>query len=107
MNHDTRRLVDDQQVLVLPGDRQADRLGLVNRLRLHLRKFHFDLRSGGKPVALRTRYTVHEHGAVRDQPLRSGTRADVRLLREVAVQSLPFGLGGYAESDQERSVDAP
>jgi hypothetical protein len=107
MNDHTGRLVDDEQVLVLPGDLEAGRLGLHGRHRGRIGQLHADLLSGKQPVALRTRQTVDEHNAVRDQPLGGGARADVGLLREVAVESLPCGFDGYVERDQERNVDAP
>ena len=71
VDDDARRLVDHEQVLVLPDDVEVhllggERAGLGGQL-------DDDLLPALEPVALRARLAVDEHGAVGDQPL--GERA--------------------------------
>jgi hypothetical protein len=87
MHDDARRLVDDEQVLVLPHhlvrgrgalprrDRRA-RVGLVDVERLPL----------PHPVPLARRGAVHEHLPGGDQPLRAAARAEA--LGEQHVEAL-------------------
>ncbi len=71
MDDDPRGLVDDEEVLVLPGDLQLHRFGCGRLLRGW--KLDQNLLAALEPVALRPRATVDEDGAVRDEPL--GERA--------------------------------
>ena len=71
VDDDTRRLVDHEQVLVLPDDVEVHLLG---RERAGLGgQLDDDLLPALEPVALRARLAVDEDGAVGDQPL--GERA--------------------------------
>ena len=107
MDDDAGGLVDDEQMLVLPGDREACRLGFRLRLGRSCRWLEAHLLAAGEPVALRPSDSVDEHGSPGDEPFRRRTRAHGGLLREEPVQPQPRGRLGYAERDQERSVDAP
>jgi hypothetical protein len=54
MDDEARRLVHDEQVLVLVGDAQVELLGLETR-RAPFRKLDVELVPGREPVALRLR----------------------------------------------------
>ncbi len=84
MDDDPRGLVDDEEVLVLPGDRQLHLLG-CERLRRGGKLDH-DLLAALEPVALRPRAAVDEDGAVRDEPLGERARADLAARGESAVE---------------------
>ena len=108
MDDDTGRLVDDQQVLVLPGDAQVRRLGLVARLGRGLGAARSESprrRPGGGSSAgrLRRRAPLRRRRAAR-RPRGSPRR---RLLGEIPVESQARGRLRYAQRDQERSVEAP
>jgi hypothetical protein len=77
VDDEARRLVDDEQVLVLVGDPhvRGRRLGLRLRRRL-LGKL--DLLASLQTVALRTGVPVDEHCAGFDQALRGRPRTDLR-----------------------------
>ena len=77
------RLVDDEQVLVLPDDRDVQHLGLqLGRLR-DLRR---DLLPALEPEALGPGLAVDEDGAARDQPLGEGPGLELGALGEHAVE---------------------
>jgi hypothetical protein len=107
MHHDAGGLVDHQQVLVLPRDAKARRLGLVGRLGLGLGQLDTDLLPDRQAVALRPSRAVDEHRAACDEPLGDRPRADFLLLGEIAVESQARGRRRYAQLDQERNVEAP
>ena len=89
--HDhARGLVDDEQVLVLPGDGEA-RLG---RLGGRLGDLLLDLEhlAAAQCVALDALLAVDAHAAGVDRALRRGARADVR--GEEDVEPLARRLGG-------------
>ena len=71
VDDDAGRLVDDEQVLVLPDDVEVHLLGRERAGRR--RELDDDLLPALEPVALRPRLTVDEDSAVGDQPL--GERA--------------------------------
>ena len=86
VDDETGRLVDDEQVLVLPGDvevhrlrRELDRLGQLDDHVL----------PALEPVALGPPLAVDEHGAARDQPLGEPARADLGARGEHAVEPRP------------------
>ena len=79
VHHDSRRLVDDQQVLVLVRDDEVHRLWLERRRR-HCRRLEFDLLAACELVALRPRAAVDEHSALADQ---------LAGLDQVALGTLP------------------
>ena len=90
VDDDARRLVHDEQVLVLVGD--AERRGRDRRGgRRRLRRPHRDPLAAGEHVALGARRAVDGHVAAVDQPLRRGARAGVR--GEEDVQPLAGRLG--------------
>ena len=60
MDDDAGRLVDDEQVPVLPHDGDVHLHGLEPH---RLRKLRRDLLATRQPEALRPRLTVHEDGA--------------------------------------------
>ena len=97
MNDDAGRLVDDEQVLVLPDDVEIHLLGL-ERAGLG-GELDDDLLPALEPVALRPRLAVDEDGAVGDQPLGERPRADLGPACDGPVE--PLGLRGEkAESGQ-------
>jgi hypothetical protein len=71
MNDDPGGLVDDQEVLVLVGDRQRDVLGL-ELLRDWLGDLDPHLLPTLQPVALRTSVAVHESCSSLEDPLGLG-----------------------------------
>jgi hypothetical protein len=77
MHDDTRRLVDDEEVLVGVGDRELRwRDGGLGRSRR--RRLDLELLPTREPVALPARLPVHEDGARVEQSLGRGPRAHVR-----------------------------
>ena len=97
MDDDSRRLVDDQQVLVLPGDVQVHRLRLERRS--VRRQLDDDVLPALQPVALDAGLAVDEDGAARDQPLGERARAHLRPAGDRAVEALGLR-GAKAESCQ-------
>jgi hypothetical protein len=85
MNDHTRRLVHDEQVLVLEGHAQVDVLGL-QRVGLRFRQLDLERLAAREPSALGRRSAVESDRAGPDQPLRCGARADLRALGEEAVE---------------------
>ena len=86
VNDEAGGLVDDEEVLVLPDDRdvellclQLDRLGDLD----------VDLLPTFEPEALRTRLAVDEHGARRDQALGERARIELGPHGEHAIESRP------------------
>jgi hypothetical protein len=107
MDYDSGGLLDDEQVLVLPGDVQARRLGFRLRLGRSFRWLEPNLLTAGEAVALRPGNPVYKHFPFGDEPLRGGAGTHGGLLREEPIQPQPCGGLRYAEGNQERSVDAP
>ena len=85
MNDDARRLVHDEQVLVLVGDAELDVLGLDLPRRLR-RKLDLKLLPALEAVALRACPAVHAHVAALDEPFGRGARADLGQLGEITVE---------------------
>ena len=108
MDDDTRWLVDDQQVLVLPGDaraRQARAPPAGSGCGLEAARHESPpRRPGGGSSAGRP---VDEHRSAATEPLGGRARAHRGLLREEPVEPQARGRLRYAERDQERSVEAP
>ncbi len=92
VDDDARRLVDDEQVLVLPGDAEVDVLCLELRLR-PLGRLELELLAAGHPVALPACGAVHGDGAGGKQPLRLLARVDLGQRREHPVEAHPGRLG--------------
>ena len=104
MHDDAGRLVDDEEVLVLPGDR--DRRLFRDELRRGLHgRFELELFTASQPVTLRPRGSVDEHTAVGKQAPGSAARSDLGLPREKAVEPLAGGLVRNA-SLHARAADA-
>ena len=93
VDDDARRLVDDEQVLVLPGDAQVDVLG--HQLRLGaLGRLELELLPAGDPVALRARGAVHGDGAGGEQPLRLLARVDLGSAASTRSRRIPAASAG-------------
>src|SRR4051794_27217569 len=91
VHDEARRLVDDEQMLVLPGD-----CGLRRRCDLGDggRRRHLDLLAAREPVALRARDPVYERPRF-DGPLRGRARAKAR--GEEPVQALAGRFGRHLQ----------
>src|SRR6478672_7278681 len=99
MDDDARRLVDDQDVLVLPGD--TERHVLVLQLMGNgLRDGQLELLAAFEPVRLRPPLAVDDRRAFLHQPLGRGTGADLGQRREEAIEPLARGLGGNGDSQR-------
>ena len=108
MDDDAGGLVDDEQVLVLPGDGAGRRARLPPPARARLPAARSATSSPPASRWLFGRATPSTSTlAAGDEPLRGRARADGRLLGEEAIQPQPRCGLGYAKRDQERSVDAP
>jgi hypothetical protein len=101
MNDDPRRLVDDDEVLVLVRDAQLE-LDRVERTR-RLREFELDLVTLLDAVTLRARRAADRDGAALEQPLRVGARPNGLLGREEAVEPLPGSVSGDAYANDRRA----
>ena len=97
MNDDAGRLVDDEQVLVLPRDAEVHLLG--DERRGVGRQLDEDVLPTRQPMALGAGLAVDEDGPVGDQPFGEAARADLRASRERSVESLGLR-GAKAESCQ-------
>ena len=86
MDDEAGRLVDDEQVLVLPDDRDVELL----RLQLdRLGDLDVDLLPALEPEALRPRLAVDEHRARRDQALGERARVELGPHGENAIEPRP------------------
>ena len=101
MNDDARRLVHDEQVLVLVGEAQVERLCDERRRN---RRFELDLLALLEPVGLRARDAVDAHLAGREQPLRGSTRPDLVEPGQEPVEPQPRRGFRDADADQERGL---
>ena len=100
VDDDPGRLVDDEQVLVLVGDSQVDRLGLEPERRLG-RGVDLELLPTFETVALRPRRPVEADDACGDQPLGFAARSDLGQRGEEAVEPLARGRVGDAQPDAQ------
>lgn len=105
VDDDAGGLVDDQQVLVLVGDREGHVLALERRLR-RLR-LELELVAGGEPVALRPRRAADRDLAALDQPFRDRARADLGGVGEEAVEPRPRRVVRDAEPDGQDGQPPP
>jgi hypothetical protein len=103
---DSGRLVDDEQVLVLPDNAQVEILGLEGAW-LTLRRLELDRLSSREPVALRAPRTVDQHLARVEQPFGGRARADVVESPEKAVEPLAGRLGRHDESSSRHLPARP
>jgi hypothetical protein len=97
MDDEPRRLVDDQQVLVLPGHAQVHGLGLERSC--VRRELDEDVLPALEAMALRPGLAVDEDRPARDQALGERARAHFRPAGEGAVEALGLR-GAKAESGQ-------
>ena len=95
VDDDARRLVHDEEMLVLVGDAELDVLLLDPRLRLR-RKLDVELLPALEPVALRPRTAVHLDVPALEQLLGRRARANLGQLGEEAVEPRARGLLGDA-----------
>ena len=97
MHDETRRLVDDEQMLVLVRHDEIHLLRL-ERARRCGRRLELELLPALELVALRARAAVDEHAAAAQQPLGYRARADLGHLRQEAVEPLACRLRRDAQS---------
>ena len=97
VNDDSSRLVDHEQVLVLPGNPQVEILGLESA-GLTLGCLELDRLSRREPMALRAPRTVDQDLARVQQPFGGRTRANLVESSEEAVEPLAGRLGRHDES---------
>jgi hypothetical protein len=95
VDDDTRRLVDDEQVVVLVRDPKLELLGLERRL-LERGQLDLDLLSPAQPVRLRPRAAVDEDGAGVEQALGRRPRGDLLPACEEAVDARRPGVARNA-----------
>jgi hypothetical protein len=91
MDDHARRLVDDEQMFVLPRDSERYLLGNERRPR-RFGLVEFDLLSSGQPVALRPRGSIDEDALFSEQPLRRRAGADLGDAGEKAIEPLARGV---------------
>ena len=97
MHDETRRLVDDEQMLVFIWDDEIHLLRL-ERARRCGRRLELELLPALELVALRPRATVDEHAAAAKEPFGHRARADLGHLRQEAVEPLACRLRRDAQS---------
>lgn len=87
MNHEARRLVQDDEIVVFEKNIERHRL----RLRVdlgHFRFAHFDDRSRPHGIARPRRFSVHGHEVFSNEGLKSGPRKGGECLGEKSIQPL-------------------
>ena len=108
MDDDAGGLVDDEQMLVLPGDARVPR---ARASASGSGAASGSSKRTSSPPASRWLFgrATPSTSTVSpgDEPLRGRSGAHGRLLGEEPIQPQPRGRLGYAKRDQERSVDAP
>jgi hypothetical protein len=87
MHDKTRRLVDDEQMLVFVRNDEIHLLRL-ERARRYGRRLELELLPALELVTLRTRATVDEHATASKQPFGYRARPDLGHLRQEAVEPL-------------------
>jgi hypothetical protein len=106
VHDDAGGLVDDEQMLVLVGDADVDRLGLQLR-RGFGGGLELELLPTFEPVALRARAPVEADRAGGDEPLRFPACPDLGQRGEKAVEPLPRGRVGNSEPDGQTRRGLP
>ena len=104
--HDSSRLVDDEQVLVLPDNAQVEILGLEGTW-LTLGCIEFDRLSSREPVALGAFRPVDQNLARVEQSFGGRARANVVKISEEAVEPLAGRLGRHDESSSRHLPARP
>jgi hypothetical protein len=97
MDDDARRLVHNEEVLVLPRDSQRHLLPFEPG-RHGLGDGQLELLAALQPMRLRPALPVQERGALLQQPLGRPARADLGQRGEKAIQPLACGLRGDDDS---------
>jgi hypothetical protein len=93
MDDDAGRLVDHEDVVVLPGDLERHLLALQYGGRAFGNR-QLQLLAALEPVRLCPPLPVHDSGALLQQPLRSGARADLGQRGEETIEPLARSPGG-------------
>jgi hypothetical protein len=105
VHDDARRLVHDEQMLVVMGDPEHE---LRDRRPLRYRQgLERDLLPLLDPVALRAPLTVDRDRPGGQQPLGVGAGAELVERREKAVEPRPRELSGNEDADDRRSPRRP
>jgi hypothetical protein len=107
MDDHAGRLVDDEQMLVLPSDPQVALLGDERATRAGITRLEFDLFPTGEPVALRERAPVDPNCGCLEQPLCLRARADLGQRREKPVEPLACGLVGNSRARAQALREPP
>jgi hypothetical protein len=92
VHHESGRLVDDEQVLVLIRNPQLELLGLQRNDRSG-GQLKLDLLPALETKALRARFAVYEHPARAEQALGFSARGDLGQRRDEPVEPFAGGLG--------------
>jgi hypothetical protein len=87
MDDDSGRLVHDEEVLVLPGDLERNLLALEHGRRV-LGNRQLQLLAALEPVRLRPPLSVHDRGALLQQPFRRGAGADLGQRGKETIEPL-------------------
>ena len=101
MHDEACGLVDDQQMFVLEGDPQIERL---RDEALRCRRLELDLLPFPQPVGLLPGDPVDADLAGREQPLGRSAGADLIERREEPVEAKPRRIRRDADADQERGA---
>jgi len=96
VHNDSSRLVDDDQVLILPDNTHVEILWLEGTC-LTLGRLEFDWLSSSEPVALWSLRTVDQNLARVEQPFGGRARANVVESPQEAVEPLAGRLGRHDE----------
>jgi hypothetical protein len=104
--HDSSRLVDYEQVLVLPDNAQVEILGLEGTW-LTLGCLEFDGVSSREPVALGALRTVDQNLACVEQSFGGRARANVVESPEEAIEPLAGRVGRHDESSSRHLPARP
>ena len=97
MDDDTRRLIDDEEVVVLVRDPQGGRR-VFDRLRT-LGQLERDLLPGLQAVALRAAFAVDRDGLRGQEPFGVRARAELVEGGEEAVEPRAGGVSGDADAN--------
>jgi hypothetical protein len=101
VDDDARRLVDNEQVLVLVRDSKRDVLRLDDT-RTPVRELELHLLPALEAMALRPPRAVDERAALADEPLGRRARADFLERREESIEPLPGRLLGDRDPESAR-----
>src|SRR5439155_9855860 len=102
VHHQTGRLVDDQEMVVLEGDAKLH--GLLLERSGRRRWLERDLLPTPEAMAFRAGMPIDQDSALGHEPLGRGPGAHLLEAGEEAVETLRGGFGGNADADQERTA---